>query len=60
MNAASFRKINLATDLSVRLGPAPGPHVDAGDYNAKHIGRDETQLFGSKSDDADNCAVDSG
>src|SRR5579862_4837177 len=46
--------------LSVRLGPAPGSHVDASDYNAKNIGRDEAQLCGSESDDADDRAIHAG
>jgi len=53
------REIELAPDSSVRLRTAPGAHVDASNYNAKHIGRDEAQLFGSESDDADDRAIHS-
>ena len=42
---------------SVRLGPAPRTHVDGGDYNTKHIGRDKAELCGADSDDTNDRAI---
>ena len=52
-------KVSSILDLA-RFGSAPGVQVDGADYHTKHIGGDEAQLFGAKSDHAHDYTVDSG